>query len=108
MHSALVFPIFALQQIETMYAFFLFFSYPGLSKGVGFIRYDKKCEAELAIEKLNGFVPPGATEKITVKFANNPSSKTAASIPMALAASYFAPSPRQILGPIHHAAGRFR
>ena len=67
----------------------------GLSKGVGFIRFDKKCEAEMAIEKLNGYVPPGASEKITVKFANNPSSKSATSIPMALAASYFAPS-RQI------------
>ncbi|XP_067931936.1 ELAV-like protein 1 [Watersipora subatra] len=78
----------------------------GLSKGVGFIRYDKRCEAELAIEKLNGHQPIGTTEKITVKFANNPSSKSPSALPMTLAAaSYFQPS-RQILGPIHH-PGRF-
>jgi len=81
--------------------------FAGLSKGVGFIRFDKKCEAECAIEKLNGYVPPGATEKVTVKFANNPSNKNAAAIPMALAASLWGPA-RQILGPIHHPAGRFR
>lgn len=52
-------------------------------------------------------MPLGATEKITVKFANNPSSKGSVAIPMALPAPYF-PQTRQILGPIHHAAGRFR
>ena len=46
---------------------------PGLSKGVGFIRFDQRVEAERAITKLNGTIPEGATEPITVKFANNPS-----------------------------------
>lgn len=46
----------------------------GLSKGVGFVRFDKKNEAEIAIEKLNGTTPQGFTEPIQVKFANNPSS----------------------------------
>jgi len=84
--------------------------FAGSSKGVGFIRFDRKHEAEKAIEQLNGYTPPGATEKITVKFANNPSSKTSASaIPIALAAaSYFSAPARQFLGPIHHAGGRFR
>jgi hypothetical protein len=45
----------------------------GLSKGVGFIRFDQRIEAERAIQKLNGTIPEGATEPITVKFANNPS-----------------------------------
>lgn len=36
------------------------------------MRYDKKGEAEHAIAKLNGVVPPGGTDPITVKFANNP------------------------------------
>ncbi|KAF8571239.1 hypothetical protein P879_02341 [Paragonimus westermani] len=46
----------------------------GLSRGVAFIRYDQRTEAEVAIRKLNGFFPPGASEPITVKFANSPSS----------------------------------
>lgn len=88
------------------------FSITGISKGVGFIRFDRRQEAEKAIEKYNGTIPPGSTEKITVKFANTPNSKAAAaavagSIPMALAASYLSPV-RQVLGPIHHAAGRYR
>uniref|UniRef100_A0A0N5AAD4 ELAV-like protein n=1 Tax=Syphacia muris TaxID=451379 RepID=A0A0N5AAD4_9BILA len=44
----------------------------GLSKGVGFVRFDKKNEAENAISKLNGSIPTGCTDPITVKFANNP------------------------------------
>ncbi|XP_055385879.1 ELAV-like protein 3 isoform X2 [Condylostylus longicornis] len=46
----------------------------GLSKGVGFIRFDQRFEAERAIKELNGTVPKNATDPITVKFANNPSS----------------------------------
>ncbi|MBN3299046.1 ELAV2 protein, partial [Amia calva] len=48
----------------------------GVSRGVGFIRFDRRIEAEEAIKGLNGQKPPGATEPITVKFANNPSQKT--------------------------------
>lgn len=44
----------------------------GISKGVGFVRFDRKSEAEDAIEKLNGKIPTGCTEPITVKFANSP------------------------------------
>ncbi|CAL8098909.1 unnamed protein product [Calicophoron daubneyi] len=46
----------------------------GLSRGVAFIRYDQRTEAEVAIRRLNGYLPPGSTEPITVKFANSPSS----------------------------------
>ncbi|KAG5452449.1 ELAV-like protein 4 [Clonorchis sinensis] len=49
----------------------------GLSRGVAFIRYDQRTEAEAAIRKLNGYLPPGAPEPITVKFANSPSSNRA-------------------------------
>ncbi|XP_031369608.1 ELAV-like protein 2 [Apis dorsata] len=45
----------------------------GLSKGVGFIRFDQRVEAERAIQELNGTIPKGSSEPITVKFANNPS-----------------------------------
>ena len=34
-------------------------SVPGLSKGVGFIRFDQRVEAERAITKLNGTIPEG-------------------------------------------------
>jgi len=45
----------------------------GQSKGVGFIRFDQRNEAYLAINKLNGSLPEnGAQELITVKFANYP------------------------------------
>lgn len=47
---------------------------PGLSKGVGFIRFDQRIEAERAIAELNGTIPKGSNEPITVKFANSPSS----------------------------------
>lgn len=56
---------------------------PGLSKGVGFIRFDQRAEAERAIQELNGTVPKGGTEPITVKFANNPSSGGKALAPLA-------------------------
>nr|VZI39999.1 unnamed protein product [Spirometra erinaceieuropaei] len=45
----------------------------GASKGVGFIRFDQRSEAETAIQQLNGYQIPGSSEPITVKFANCPS-----------------------------------
>uniref|UniRef100_A0A0P4W7M0 RRM domain-containing protein n=1 Tax=Scylla olivacea TaxID=85551 RepID=A0A0P4W7M0_SCYOL len=77
----------------------------GLSKGVGFIRFDQRIEAERAIQKLNGTVPDGAAEPITVKFANNPSNNNKAVPPLA---AYLSPLTRRYGGPIHHPAGRFR
>ncbi|XP_014603606.1 PREDICTED: ELAV-like protein 1 isoform X7 [Polistes canadensis] len=77
---------------------------PGLSKGVGFIRFDQRVEAERAIQELNGSVPKGSSEPITVKFANNPSNNKAIP-PLA----YLAPqATRRFGGPIHHPTGRFR
>ncbi|XP_055851185.1 ELAV-like protein 3 isoform X4 [Episyrphus balteatus] len=89
----------------------------GLSKGVGFIRFDQRHEADRAIKELNGTVPKNATDPITVKFANNPSSSKALA---PLAAAYIAPqNPRArfaggaaaaaAAAAIHHptAAGRY-
>ncbi|XP_014670348.1 PREDICTED: ELAV-like protein 3 isoform X2 [Priapulus caudatus] len=73
--------------------------------GVGFIRFDQRNEAELAIKKLNGSVPEGATEPITVKFANNPSNNNKNMLP--LPAAYLTAAQRRFPGPIHHPAGRF-
>lgn len=81
--------------------------FTGLSKGVGFIRFDQRAEAERAIQKLNGTIPDGAAEPITVKFANSPSSNKNA-LPTLALAPYLSPT-RRFLGPIHHpSSGRFR
>lgn len=78
----------------------------GLSKGVGFIRFDQRVEAERAIQELNGTIPKGSTEPITVKFANNPSNNNKAIPPIA---AYLTPqATRRFGGPIHHPTGRFR
>ena len=49
----------------------------GVSRGVGFVRFDKRRQAELSIEALNNKVPnvPNAIKPLTVKFANPPSQK---------------------------------
>ncbi|KAK7070886.1 hypothetical protein SK128_003093, partial [Halocaridina rubra] len=41
----------------------------GLPRGVGFVRFDKKSEAEAAIEGMNGVTPEGGTEPLVVKVA---------------------------------------
>jgi len=76
----------------------------GLSKGVGFVRYDQRVEAERAIKHLHNTIPEGSTEPITVKFANNPSNNAKALAPLA---AYLSPQ-RRFAGPIHHPANRFR
>ncbi|CAG5119509.1 unnamed protein product [Candidula unifasciata] len=89
----------------------LYDTHTGLSKGVGFIRFDQRCEAERAIQKLNNHIPDGCLEPITVKFANSPSSNKnlATMAPLALA-TYLSPTHRRFFGPIHHAtaSSRFR
>ncbi|XP_074599218.1 ELAV-like protein 3 isoform X3 [Brevipalpus obovatus] len=77
---------------------------PGLSKGVGFVRFDQRIEAERAIKHLHNTIPEGATEPITVKFANNPSNNAKSLAPLA---AYLSPQ-RRFAGPIHHPANRFR
>ncbi|XP_077981254.1 ELAV-like protein 1 isoform X2 [Glandiceps talaboti] len=76
----------------------------GLSRGVGFIRFDKRIEAEEAIKRFNGTIPPGGVDPITVKFANNPSQNHA----KALQQAYLASPTRRIPGPLHHQSRNFR
>ncbi|XP_035709258.1 ELAV-like protein 3 isoform X3 [Folsomia candida] len=78
---------------------------------VGFIRFDQRVEAERAIQELNGTIPKGSTEPVTVKFANNPSNNTKALPPLAAylaAPQAAAAAARRFGGPIHHATGRLR
>ncbi|KAH7710030.1 RNA-binding protein [Aphelenchoides avenae] len=104
----------------------LFDNVTGLSKGVGFVRFDTKGQAEAAIEKLNGTMPPGFSEPVQVKFANNPASSSQKTVlQMAQAASSLLPltlmqtaaattalrgAPLTVGGPMHHTPqlGRFR
>lgn len=46
----------------------------GLSRGVGFVRFDKNTEAETAISALSGQTLSGSTHPLLVKFANQPKS----------------------------------
>ncbi|UJR36768.1 hypothetical protein I4U23_029481 [Adineta vaga] len=68
----------------------------GTSKSVGFIRFDQRSEAEVAINKLNGTIPKGFTDPINVKFANTPNAAKSM-IGLPLAPSYLTgiPTPQQ-------------
>lgn len=82
-----------------------------MSKGVGFIRFDQRMEAERAIQKLNGTIPEGASDPVTVKFANNPSNNAKAIPPLAAYLAPTAAARRAFGGALHPAAAaasRFR
>ncbi|XP_010867446.1 ELAV-like protein 1 isoform X1 [Esox lucius] len=76
----------------------------GLSRGVAFIRFDKRAEAEDAIKDLNGQKPPGASEPITVKFAASPNQAKNTQ----LISQLYHNQGRRFGGPVHHQAQRFR
>ncbi|KAJ8273995.1 hypothetical protein COCON_G00086200 [Conger conger] len=76
----------------------------GLSRGVAFIRFDKRAEAEDAIKDLNGQKPPGASEPVIVKFAANPNQAKNTQLLSQLHHS----QSRRSGGPVHHQAQRFR
>ncbi|TNM88119.1 ELAV-like protein 1 isoform X2 [Takifugu rubripes] len=76
----------------------------GVSRGVAFIRFDKRSEAEDAIKHLNGHTPPGSAEPITVKFATNPNQARGSQV---MSQMYHGQS-RRFGGPVHHQAQRFR
>ncbi|KAM7403375.1 hypothetical protein PAMA_004024 [Pampus argenteus] len=76
----------------------------GASRGVAFIRFDKRAEAEDAVKNLNGQKPPGASEPITVKFAANPNQVKNTQ----LISQLYHNQSRRFGGPLHHQAQRFR
>jgi len=56
----------------------------GVSKGVGFVRFDQRIEAEQAINKLNNKLHENIAEPLVVKFANSPTSiKSVMGLPLA-------------------------
>ncbi|MEQ2227438.1 ELAV-like protein 1, partial [Ilyodon furcidens] len=63
-----------------------------------------RSEAEDAVKHLNGHVPPGGSEPITVKFAANPNQGRNS---MVMSQPYQGQS-RRFGGPVHHQAQRFR
>jgi len=79
-----------------------------MSRGVGFVRFDKRPEAENAITSLNGTIPKGAKDTITVKFANNPSQKNQ----QVLQSLYTTATPSHLTspaaGPIFHQPRSYR
>ena len=91
------------------------------SRGAGFVRFDKRSQAQAAIDALNGAQLPGESttesSKLTVKFANPPSNKP--QIPFAFQ-SPLSLTPPQIrgnvrspftasgVGPLYHQGANFR
>lgn len=69
-------------------------------KGIGFIRFDQRIEAERAISSLNGTTPKNLTEPIVVKFSNTPGQNKQGSTPIMPA--LFNPQLTRRLGAIHH------
>lgn len=49
--------------------------YSGQSKGVGFVLFEKKEYADLAMSEMNGHTPPGGTQPFAIKFADDNAKK---------------------------------
>lgn len=113
------------QELEQMFASFgniittrLLTEQDGTPKGVGFVRFDKKEQAEEAIAQLDQSVPIGGTDPITVKFANTPANAGPKHLVQSIQSDAIMPitvlnaaSRRYPAGPIHAttaSAGRFR
>lgn len=69
-------------------------------KGVGFIRFDQRKEAERAIQAVNGTTPAGLSDPITVKFSNSPGANSKLQQPVLPA--FLNPALTRRLGAIHH------
>eukprot|EP00466_Bigelowiella_natans_P010109 jgi/Bigna1/91163/estExt_fgenesh1_pg.C_910013 len=67
------------EQLQTLFAPFgtiaecsiLIDNKTGLGRGVGFVHYAERAPAERAIEKMNGYMIPGAPKPLRVKFARD-------------------------------------
>jgi ELAV/HuD family splicing factor len=78
----------------------------GEGRGTGFVRFDKRNEAQSAIDELNNQTLPGTSAKLTVKFANPPNSRqpqfpAQPTIPSPLTRA-LTPQRNFSGGPVHH------
>ncbi|ESN97904.1 hypothetical protein HELRODRAFT_187316 [Helobdella robusta] len=73
----------------------------GLSKGVAFVRYDTRQEAEQAIKHLNGTIPAGTSDPVTVKFANCPNSINK-NVGISLSSVPYVNQTRRMIGSLSH------
>ena len=79
----------------------------GLSKGAGFVLFDKKPEAETALAALNGSEFPGHLEKMNIKFAEDNTAKVRRPAnPMPPSGQRFN-SPGPVRSPTNRFANRF-
>lgn len=75
------------------------------TKGVGFIRYDKREEANHAIETLNNTIPHGCVEPISVKFSNIPGQSKVSVTPVI--PTFMNPMmARKFSGPVHNSVNK--
>lgn len=49
--------------------------FSGMSKGVGFVLFEKKEYAEQALNEMNGYTPPGGSQPFAIKFADDNAKK---------------------------------
>ncbi|KFM62965.1 ELAV-like protein 2, partial [Stegodyphus mimosarum] len=87
----------------------------GRNKGVGFVLYDQRKQAEEAIKKLSGQVLEGGTEPLVIKYAEDNAKKVRAPMPGTVNAPAFDPFGTGMAGrftaggPVRHSLqGRFR
>lgn len=82
----------------------------GMSKGAGFVLFDKKPEAEAAIAALNGHEFPGYLEKLNIKFAEDNAAKVrrpATHAPVSYPTTQRFNSPGPVRSPTNRVANRF-
>lgn len=75
------------------------------TKGVGFIRFDKKDEANHAIQSLNNTIPQGCVEPISVKFSNVPGTNKVG-IPPVIPTFMNPMLARKFSGPVHNSINK--
>lgn len=87
----------------------------GRNKGVGFVLFDQRKQAEEAIKKLNGEILEGGTEPLTIKYAEDNAKKVRPPMTGGIGTPYHDPYAASMAGrfggggPVRHSLqGRFR
>ncbi|CAG0914546.1 unnamed protein product [Notodromas monacha] len=74
----------------------------GIPKGVAFVRYDQRGEAETAVAAMNGKIPDSCSDPIQVKFANKPDASKNAMAQAAAASGVYGNPMQFATGAMHH------